>query len=84
MWLGALLAAAAGLAWALLTYGAGAGLAALAGQPALETKLRSERGRGRPLPPGGVAAAPPVASRGIPAGRKGIEGMRGRSDRHFE
>jgi len=35
LWLGALLAAAAGLAWALLTYGAGAGLAALAGQPAL-------------------------------------------------
>src|ERR1700687_583285 len=39
------------------------------------------RGRGRPLPPGGWAAAPPVASRGTPAGRKGIEGMRGRSDR---
>lgn len=37
LWLGALFAAAAGLAWALLTYGAGAGLAALAGQPALGT-----------------------------------------------
>ena len=36
IWLGALLAFAAGLAWALLTYGAGAALATLAGQPALE------------------------------------------------
>lgn len=44
LWLGALLAAAAGLAWALLTYGAGAGLAALAGQPALELG-------GEPAPP---------------------------------
>ena len=43
-WLGALLAAAAGLAWALLTYGAGAGLAALAGQPALE-KVTGDRGK---------------------------------------
>ncbi len=44
-WLGAALAAAAGLAWALLTYGAGAALARLAGQPALE---------------GGGHSAPPV------------------------
>jgi hypothetical protein len=36
LWLGAALAAAAGLAWALLTYGAGAALARLAGQPALD------------------------------------------------
>jgi hypothetical protein len=36
LWLGTLLATAAGLAWALATYGAGAGLAAWAGQPALE------------------------------------------------
>jgi hypothetical protein len=36
LWLGAALAAAAGLAWALLTYGAGAALARLTGQPALE------------------------------------------------
>jgi len=36
VWVGAALAAAAGLAWALLTYGAGAALARLAGQPALE------------------------------------------------
>ncbi|HLX10057.1 MAG TPA: hypothetical protein VKY89_19560 [Thermoanaerobaculia bacterium] len=35
LWLGALLAAGAGLAWALLTYGAGAALAALAGEPAV-------------------------------------------------
>jgi hypothetical protein len=35
LWLGALLAAAAGLGWAVLTYGAGAALAALAGQRAL-------------------------------------------------
>jgi hypothetical protein len=35
LWSGALLAAAAGLTWALLTYGAGGALAALAGQPAL-------------------------------------------------
>jgi len=40
IWLGALLAAAAGLAWALLTYGAGAVLAALAGQPALEKSTK--------------------------------------------
>jgi len=39
LWLGALLAAAAGLAWALLTYGAGAAVAALAGQPALAERL---------------------------------------------
>src|SRR5260370_1304419 len=36
LWLGAALAAATGLAWALLTYGAGAALARLAGQPALD------------------------------------------------
>ncbi|MBV8201317.1 MAG: hypothetical protein JOZ15_11900 [Acidobacteria bacterium] len=35
LWLGAALAAGAGLAWALLTYAAGGGLARLAGQPAL-------------------------------------------------
>lgn len=35
LWLGTLLAAAAGLAWALLTYGAGALVAELAGQPEL-------------------------------------------------
>jgi len=53
LWLGALLAAAAGLAWALLTYGAGAGLAALAGQPALETAVGEDLGKavGVPGPP---------------------------------
>jgi hypothetical protein len=39
-WAGALLAAAAGLAWALLTYGAGGALAALAGQAALDAETR--------------------------------------------
>ncbi len=43
LWTGALLAAAAGLAWALTTYGAGAALAALAGQPALEAGARPLR-----------------------------------------
>jgi hypothetical protein len=36
LWLGALLATVAGLAWALATYGAGAAVAAAAGQPALK------------------------------------------------
>ena len=59
LWLGAALATAAGLAWALLTYGAGAALARLAGQPALGPAgappvvgAKGRGGEGRPLPPG--------------------------------
>jgi len=47
LWLGAALAAAAGLAWALLTYGAGAALARLAGQPALTGGSSPVEGRSR-------------------------------------
>lgn len=58
LWLGALLAAAAGLAWALLAYAAGAGLAALAGQPALGS---AEAAPGRAAGPlrRSVPATPP-------------------------
>jgi hypothetical protein len=45
LWLGAALAAATGLAWALLTYGAGAALARLAGQPALDGDSAAVTGR---------------------------------------
>ena len=45
LWLGAALAAATGLAWALLTYGAGAALARLAGQPALDGDPSAVNGR---------------------------------------
>jgi hypothetical protein len=41
LWLGALLAAIAGLVWALATYGAGAAVAAWAGQPAIEAEGQS-------------------------------------------
>ena len=52
------------------------GVALGGGWPAEQNSHR-RGGGGVPFPPGGVAAAPPVASRGIPAGRKGNEGMRG-------
>ena len=87
-WGGAALAAGLGLAWALLTYGAGALVARGLGEPALEKPALAEPAVAEPVTGAGAdgaeaAGAPirPTASPSPPRGRRGRSTGRRRSRR---